>query len=116
MARATGDGGEDRDSSRKTNQRPNPPRTRQDNQGKDNQGKGPLVKNKDHGRNDETQREPNKRRDPDGFCAGGAKVVIDALKTAGVLDNDGWRHIVGLRHTWSVDATRPGVLVTITES
>jgi hypothetical protein len=61
-------------------------------------------------------REPNKRRDPDGFCAGGAKVVIDALKTAGVLDNDGWRHIVGLRHTWSVDATRPGVLVTITEA
>ena len=62
MARATGSGGEDRDSNKPATQRPNGPRTRQDNQGKDNQGKGPLVKNKDLGRNDETQREPGKRR------------------------------------------------------
>lgn len=62
MARATGGGGEDRDPSNPATRRPNGPRTRQDNQGKDNQGKGPLVKNKDLGRNDETQREPKKRR------------------------------------------------------
>lgn len=59
-------------------------------------------------------REPNKRRDPDGVC-GGSKLVIDALKTAGVLANDGWKHIASIVHSWSVDAQSPGVLVTITE-
>lgn len=62
MARATGGSSGDRDPRSPATQRPNSPRTRQDNQGKDNQGKGPLVKNKDLGRNDETQREPGKRR------------------------------------------------------
>lgn len=60
-------------------------------------------------------REPNRKRDPDGFCAGGAKVVIDALKTAGVIENDGWKHIARIRHEWRVDAEKPGVLVTIEE-
>lgn len=60
-------------------------------------------------------REPNKRRDPDGICAGGAKVTIDALKTAGVLPNDGWKNIAAIAHTWRVDAKAPGVMVTIEE-
>jgi hypothetical protein len=60
-------------------------------------------------------REPNRRRDPDGICAGGAKVLIDALKTAGVLANDGWRNIASIRHTWLVDKTNPGVWVTLEE-
>jgi Holliday junction resolvase RusA-like endonuclease len=61
-------------------------------------------------------REPNRKRDPDGFCAGGAKVVIDALKTAGVLKNDGWQQVAGIAHSWCVDSVAPGVLVTIEEA
>lgn len=59
--------------------------------------------------------EPNRRRDPDGICAGGSKTVIDALKTAGVIANDGWKHIARIEHTWVVDRENPGVSVTIRE-
>jgi hypothetical protein len=58
--------------------------------------------------------EPNMRRDPDGFCAGGAKVAIDALVSAGTLKGDGWRYIAALTHTWRV-AKEPGVWVTLEE-
>lgn len=59
--------------------------------------------------------EPNKRRDPDGFTAGGTKVLIDALKTSGVIANDGWKNVAAIAHTWRVDQRAPGVHVTITE-
>jgi len=59
--------------------------------------------------------EPNKRRDPDGICSGGSKTLIDALKTCGVIANDGWKHIAGIAHSWRCDPQNPGVLVTIKE-
>jgi hypothetical protein len=60
--------------------------------------------------------EPNRSRDPDSIVSGGSKVIIDAIKRSGIIDNDGWRSIAGLSHTWRCDPTAPGVMVTITES
>ena len=64
MARATGGGSEDRDSSRKPPQRSSEPRVKQDNRGKDNQGRGPLVDNKDAGRKDDNRRPRQPGPDP----------------------------------------------------
>lgn len=58
--------------------------------------------------------EPNKRRDPDNFCGGGAKVILDALQHAGVIPGDGWGHVLGLSHRWACDPKNPGVQVTLT--
>jgi hypothetical protein len=55
MAKATGSG------SKKTGERQGPPRVKQDNRGRDNQGKGPLVDNKDASRNSENRRDQEKR-------------------------------------------------------
>jgi hypothetical protein len=54
--------------------------------------------------------EKHKRRNPDNFVAGGRKLVLDGLVTAGVLPNDGWAEIVGFVDLWLVSAT-PGVMV-----
>lgn len=56
--------------------------------------------------------EPNTRRDPDNFCAGGRKVVLDALVRAGVLPGDGWKHVAGWCDEWLV-SSEPGVSVTL---
>lgn len=58
-------------------------------------------------------REPNRRRDPDNFVSMGEKFILDALQEAGILSNDGWNEVAGWSHRWSVDAKRPGVLVTL---
>lgn len=57
--------------------------------------------------------EPNKRRDPDNFCLGAAKIVLDGLKRAGIIDQDGWKHIRGLSFGWSHDKDNPRVAVTL---
>jgi len=57
--------------------------------------------------------ERDRRRDPDNLCAGGRKIVNDSLVKAGVLANDGWRHIHSWSDTWRVDPKNPGVRVTI---
>lgn len=59
--------------------------------------------------------EKNRRRDPDNFTAGGTKIILDALVERQVLKNDGWSEIAGIRHSWVVDAVRPGVFVTLEE-
>lgn len=58
--------------------------------------------------------EPNKRRDPSNFIAGGIKIIEDGLQEAGLLDNDGWKHVLSIRTRWSV-GPQPGVEVTIEE-
>jgi hypothetical protein len=58
MAKAAGEGSEDRDSSRKAPERKSEPRVKEHERGKDNQGRGPLVDNKDAGRNDDNRRPP----------------------------------------------------------
>jgi hypothetical protein len=58
-------------------------------------------------------REQSRRRDPDNVFAGASKFCLDALVKCGVLPNDGWANIAALSCSWSVDAQKPGVLVTI---
>jgi hypothetical protein len=37
--------------------------------------------------------EPDRKRDPDNIAAGAAKLILDGLVKAGVLEGDGWAHI-----------------------
>lgn len=55
--------------------------------------------------------EAGKRRDPDNIAAGGMKLILDALKAAGIIANDGWRHITGFEHRFGLG--KPGVTVRL---
>ena len=57
----------------------------------------------------------DKRRDPDGVEAAGAKFVWDSLQLSGVIENDGWSQNAGSTHTHRLvdKPERPGVRVTI---
>jgi hypothetical protein len=44
--------------------------------------------------------ERDQLRDPDNLCGGAQKILLDALKGAGLMANDGWRHVLGIRHHW----------------
>lgn len=57
--------------------------------------------------------EPNRRRDLDGIAAGGTKLVLDALQTAGILPNDNWKWIKGIEHRFGVDKDNPRVEVRL---
>jgi len=59
--------------------------------------------------------EPDQRRDPDNIAAGAAKLILDGLVKAGVLEGDGWKHINGLSFSWRV-GTPAGVRVVLTPS
>lgn len=59
--------------------------------------------------------EQNTRRDPDNIASGTAKLVLDGLVKAGVLEGDGWRHIAGLSFSWRVGSP-VGVRVVLTET
>jgi hypothetical protein len=65
---------------------------------------------------DYTAREPDKRRDPGNVFGGIDKFVSDALVKAGVLKNDGWKGVLGLRFRWELNRDAPGVLVRLSES
>ena len=56
--------------------------------------------------------EPNKRRDPSNFTAGGVKIIEDALQAFWV-ENDGWKHVLGMAKYWLCDPDNPGVFVII---
>ncbi len=63
--------------------------------------------------------EKDRRRDPDNVAAGGRKLILDGLVTAGVLKGDGWRWIRSWHDRWRVAdevvcGKGPGVGVTIT--
>lgn len=62
--------------------------------------------------------ERDRRRDPDNVAAGGRKLVLDGLVTAGVLRGDGWRFVQSWRDSFDVYtsvplARGPGVEVTL---
>lgn len=44
--------------------------------------------------------ERDRLRDPDNLCGGAQKLLLDSLKTAGLIANDGWKHVLGIRHHW----------------
>jgi hypothetical protein len=46
--------------------------------------------------------EPDKRRDPDNIASAAAKLILDGLVKAGVLEGDGWAHIAALSFSWRV--------------
>lgn len=58
--------------------------------------------------------EPNRRRDRDNI-AFAHKFVQDALVQMGVLQGDGWKHILGHSDAYAVDKDRPRVEVEIVE-
>lgn len=59
--------------------------------------------------------EPNARRDYDNICAGGRKLINDALVTAKILKTDSSKQVIGFRDTWDIDPKRPGVFVQLEE-
>jgi len=56
----------------------------------------------------------NRRFDPDNIAAG-QKYILDGLVEGKVLENDGWKQIKELHHTFEVDKKNPRVVVTLTE-
>lgn len=58
--------------------------------------------------------ERNRKRDKDNI-AFARKFIQDALVEAGVLDGDGWAHILGFEDHFAVDKYRPHVSVEIKE-
>lgn len=61
-------------------------------------------------------REFNRRRDPDNIAGGGRKFILDGLVQAGILENDGWRHVTGWKDDFLiVDTGKNGAQVQITE-
>lgn len=58
--------------------------------------------------------EPNMRRDKDNVRAG-VKFILDALQEMGVIENDGWREVVGFTDTYRVNKDDPRVIVEIEE-
>lgn len=58
--------------------------------------------------------EKNRRRDPDNFISGGMKIIFDACKAIGLIQNDGWKYVHGIATYWRVDKVNPGVLLIVT--
>lgn len=57
--------------------------------------------------------ELHKRRDPDNFTAGAKKLIFDALQASGLLENDGWKHVLGIAAFWEARPTLPGVTLFV---
>lgn len=57
--------------------------------------------------------EQDRRRDPSNVAAGGIKIVEDALRVAGLLTNDGWKHVLGFVAYWQVRREAPGVALFV---
>lgn len=59
--------------------------------------------------------EPNKRRDLDNISSFGRKVIQDALVETRVLENDGWKNIIGFSDEFFTDTENPRIEVVIEE-
>ena len=59
--------------------------------------------------------EPNKKRDLDNVSAFAHKTIQDSLVLAGIIDNDGWKHIIGYVDQFYCDKENPRIEVTIVE-
>lgn len=57
--------------------------------------------------------EPNKKRDLDNISGWAHKVVMDALVTSGILENDGWKQITGYTDCFYVDKENPRIEVIL---
>lgn len=54
----------------------------------------------------------NKRKDKDNIIAG-QKFIFDGLVDSGVLNNDGWKEVGDISHSFKVDKENPRVVVEI---
>lgn len=59
--------------------------------------------------------EPNRRRDLDNIRYA-SKFIMDGLREAGMLPNDGWQWVLGMSDTWEVDPINPRIIVEIKEA
>lgn len=59
--------------------------------------------------------EENRKRDLDNISAFAHKVIQDGLVKGGLLENDGWKNIVGFSDDFFVDKDNPRIEVTIRE-
>jgi len=59
--------------------------------------------------------EPNKMRDHDNVSSFGRKVIQDALVKCKVLQDDGWRYVVGFTDDFYCDKENPRIEVLIVE-
>ena len=58
--------------------------------------------------------EENTKRDPDNICAG-AKFCLDALVNCKILPNDGWEHVLGIKHGFVCSPGESRVQITLTD-
>lgn len=56
--------------------------------------------------------EPNTRRDKDNIRSG-VKYILDGLVKAGIIPDDGWKHVKDITDFYEVDKKNPRVLVTL---
>jgi hypothetical protein len=60
--------------------------------------------------------EADRRRDPSNICSAAVKFIEDGLVAAGVLPNDGWDNVLGIRVHWLHRVGHePGVYVTMSD-
>lgn len=59
--------------------------------------------------------EPNRKRDLDNISAFAHKVIQDAMVKSGLIDNDGWKNIVGFTDQFALDKENPRIEVMIME-
>ncbi|MDR7815147.1 RusA family crossover junction endodeoxyribonuclease [Lacrimispora sp.] len=59
--------------------------------------------------------EPNRKRDHDNVSSFGRKVIQDALVKCKVLQDDGWRYVVGFTDDFYCDRENPRIEVLIVE-
>lgn len=59
--------------------------------------------------------EPNRKRDLDNISAFAHKVIQDALVKSQVINNDGWKEIIGFSDEFFIDKENPRIEVTIVE-
>lgn len=59
--------------------------------------------------------EKDRRRDKDNISSFGRKVIQDALVKAHILQNDGWKNIIGFEDRFEVDKRNPRIVVEIIE-
>jgi hypothetical protein len=60
--------------------------------------------------------EQTKKRDPSNICSAGIKFVEDGLIEAGVIPNDGWKNVLGIRIHWHHEPKcEPGIYVMMSD-
>lgn len=57
----------------------------------------------------------DRRRDKDNISSFGRKVIQDALVRAKILQNDGWKDIIGFEDRFCIDRKNPRIVVEIEE-